>query len=96
MFVSLVCFLSYVRLTGVCIKLSFYILQIKDDSEMLRLSAKKLSNFSMFYRETVTAANPPAPPPNEHMTFLVHKIDMRGFPSLVPGSLPVRCFDIFK
>ena len=45
----------------------------KDDSEMLRLS-KKLSNFSMmFYRET-SQLQPP--PPNEHMTFLVDKIDM--------------------
>jgi hypothetical protein len=38
---------------------------------MLRLLAKKLSNFS-------TAANPP--PPNEHMTLLVEKIDIRRLP----------------
>ena len=55
----------------------FYFIFCKDDSEMLRLS-KKLSNFPMMFTEKRHSCKPP--PPNEHMTFLVEKIDMWGLP----------------
>ena len=58
----------------------FFFMFCKDDSELLRLS-KELSNFFMFHRETShghSCQSPALPPrtPNEHMTFLVDKIDM--------------------
>jgi hypothetical protein len=53
----------------------FFFILGKDDSEMLRLS-ENLSNFSMTFTEKRHSCKPLPPPPNEHMTFLVEKIDM--------------------
>ena len=49
---------------------------------MLRLAKKTIEFFHDVLQRNVTAANPP--PPNEHMTFLVHKIDMWGFLNVNP------------
>jgi hypothetical protein len=41
---------------------------------------KTIEYFHDVYRETSQLQTPPPPPPNEHMTFLVEKMDMWGFP----------------
>ena len=46
------------------------------DSEMLKAFEKTIEFFHDVYRETSQLQPPPPPPPNEHMTFLVEKIDM--------------------
>ena len=62
------------RLYIVFVSSCFFFIFCKDNSEMLRLAKKTIEFFHDVLQRNVTAANPP--PLNEHMTFLVHKIDM--------------------